>query len=81
MRTVASHRLVADVDGGAGAGRRLIIRDVRVMGFYGGHCEVQYDDVRVPENHLLGPRGAGFKIAQRRLGPGRAGIGWRRRRQ
>ncbi len=48
-----------------------ILRDVRVMGRYGSHCEVRYDDVRVPESHLLGPRGAGFKIAQRRLGPGR----------
>ncbi len=48
-----------------------ILRDVRVMGQYGGHCEVQYDDVRVPKKNLLGPRGGGFKIAQRRLGPGR----------
>jgi len=48
-----------------------ILRDVRVMGHYGGHCEVQYDDVRVPKKNLLGPRGGGFKIAQRRLGPGR----------
>jgi alkylation response protein AidB-like acyl-CoA dehydrogenase len=48
-----------------------ILRDVRVMGQYGGHCEVQYDNVRVPGKNLLGPRGGGFKIAQRRLGPGR----------
>ena len=48
-----------------------ILRDVKVMGHLGGHCEVQYDNVRVPESNLLGPRGAGFKIAQRRLGPGR----------
>ena len=48
-----------------------ILRDVKVMGQFGGHCEVDYDDVRVPEDHLLGPRGAGFRIAQRRLGPGR----------
>ena len=48
-----------------------IVRDVRVMGHYGGHCEVKYNGVRVPESNLLGPRGAGFKIAQRRLGPGR----------
>ena len=48
-----------------------IVRDVRVMGHYGGHCEVRYEGVRVPKSHLLGPRGAGFRIAQRRLGPGR----------
>ena len=48
-----------------------ILRDVRVMGHAGGHCEVKYDNVRVPEENLLGPRGAGFKIAQKRLGPGR----------
>ncbi|MDD9802571.1 MAG: acyl-CoA dehydrogenase family protein [Deltaproteobacteria bacterium] len=48
-----------------------IVRDVKVMGRYGGHCEVRYRGVRVPESNLLGPRGAGFRIAQRRLGPGR----------
>jgi len=48
-----------------------IVRDVKVMGHLGGHCEVKFRDVRVPESNLLGPRGAGFKIAQRRLGPGR----------
>ena len=48
-----------------------IVRDVRVLGRYGGHCEVRYENVRVPRTNLLGPRGAGFFIAQRRLGPGR----------
>ncbi|HSP99660.1 MAG TPA: acyl-CoA dehydrogenase family protein [Candidatus Dormibacteraeota bacterium] len=48
-----------------------IVREVPVMGMYGGHCEVTYDQVRVPRKNLLGERGAGFLIAQQRLGPGR----------
>ncbi len=48
-----------------------IIRDVKVMGQPDGHYEVVYDNVRVPKDNLLGPRGQGFKIAQDRLGPGR----------
>lgn len=48
-----------------------IVRDVPVLGHHGGHCEVEYDNVRVPRENLLGPRGKGFQIAQDRLGPGR----------
>ncbi|MFD1930316.1 MULTISPECIES: acyl-CoA dehydrogenase family protein [Nonomuraea] len=48
-----------------------IVRETPVLGLSGGHCEVRYDDVRVPAASLLGPRGHGFVIAQRRLGPGR----------
>src|SRR3954467_11345907 len=50
-----------------------LIRPVSVMGHDGGpgHCEIRYEDCRVPADSLLGPRGAGFKIAQDRLGPGR----------
>lgn len=49
-----------------------IVRVVPVMGeTSGGHCEVRYNDVRVPLTNLLGPRGQAFKIAQKRLGPGR----------
>ena len=48
-----------------------IVRETPVLGIHGGHCEVAYDDVRVPADHLLGDRGRGFAIAQERLGPGR----------
>jgi alkylation response protein AidB-like acyl-CoA dehydrogenase len=48
-----------------------LVREVPVMGMWGGHCEVAYEDVRVPRQNLLGARGAGFLIAQQRLGPGR----------
>ncbi|GAA3845901.1 acyl-CoA dehydrogenase [Sphaerisporangium flaviroseum] len=49
----------------------VIVRDTPVLGIEGGHCEVRYEDVRVPAQNLLGPRGQGFVIAQERLGPGR----------
>jgi alkylation response protein AidB-like acyl-CoA dehydrogenase len=48
-----------------------IVRETPVLGLLGGHCEVAYEDVRVPRTHLLGERGQGFLIAQQRLGPGR----------
>ena len=49
-----------------------IVRVVPVMGeTEGGHCELKFNNVRVPLTNLLGPRGQAFKIAQRRLGPGR----------
>src|SRR3954470_2360791 len=55
-----------------------ILRDVPTMehpyerfGAYGGHAEIEYEDVRVGADALLGARGAGFLIAQQRLGPGR----------
>ena len=55
-----------------------IVRDVATMeqpaehfGRIGGHAEIAYEGVRVPKDALLGARGAGFEIAQQRLGPGR----------
>ena len=50
-----------------------LIRAVSVMGHTGGggHCEIRYEDCRVPATNLLGVEGGGFAIAQARLGPGR----------
>ncbi len=50
-----------------------IVRSTPVFGWQDqhGHCEVVYDNVRVPVTNLLGDEGTGFAIAQARLGPGR----------
>ncbi len=49
-----------------------IVRPVPVMGeTEGAHCEIVYDNVRVPVTNTLGEVGDGFRIAQKRLGPGR----------
>ncbi|MDT5028209.1 MAG: acyl-CoA dehydrogenase [Micromonosporaceae bacterium] len=50
-----------------------IVRSLSVFGYNDqhGHCEIAYTDARVPVDHLLGEEGAGFAIAQARLGPGR----------
>lgn len=52
-----------------------LVRNISVMGHAGGghasHGEVIYQSCRVPQSNLLGHAGAGFAIAQERLGPGR----------
>jgi alkylation response protein AidB-like acyl-CoA dehydrogenase len=49
-----------------------IARVVPTMGStHGAHCEVWLKGVCVPKENLLGERGAGFVVAQKRLGPGR----------
>jgi acyl-CoA dehydrogenase len=52
-----------------------LVRNISVMGEPGdghaSHAEIRYNSVRVPRSYLLGDEGAGFVIAQQRLGPGR----------
>jgi alkylation response protein AidB-like acyl-CoA dehydrogenase len=52
-----------------------VVRPIPVLGHAGRgwstHCEVRYTNVRVPVENTLGGEGAGFLIAQKRLGPGR----------
>ncbi len=52
-----------------------LVRRVPVMGHegrgWGTHCETRFTDVRVPFANTLGDPGDGFRLAQKRLGPGR----------
>jgi len=52
-----------------------LIRNISIMGDEGedylSHGEVEFKDCRVPAANLIGEEGAGFTLAQVRLGPGR----------
>ncbi|HET6771753.1 MAG TPA: acyl-CoA dehydrogenase family protein [Acidimicrobiales bacterium] len=48
-----------------------IVRGINVWGRDSDHCEIIYDDVRVPLDNALGARGSGHQAAQDRLGAGR----------
>jgi acyl-CoA dehydrogenase len=51
-----------------------VVRDIPHLGpdlVHAAHAEIEYDDVRIPEENLLGELNAGFVHAQERLGPAR----------
>lgn len=52
-----------------------LVRNIPIMGDAGedyiSHGEVKFIDCKVPATNLIGKEGAGFALAQERLGPGR----------
>jgi acyl-CoA dehydrogenase len=50
-----------------------LVRPLPVMGHEAGpgHCEIRFEECRVPTSNLLGRQSMGFAVAQDRLGPGR----------
>lgn len=52
-----------------------LVRNIKIMGEAGedwaSHAEVRFENCRVPQSNRIGGEGAGFALAQDRLGPGR----------
>ena len=69
------HRRASQIIVPADAPGLELVRAVPTLGHRGRgwstHCELRYSGVRVPVANTLGGVGDGFRIAQKRLGPGR----------
>jgi acyl-CoA dehydrogenase len=50
-----------------------ILRRIEIMGpeEHGGHCELEFDGLEIPEENILGGLGKGLRVTQTRLGPAR----------
>jgi acyl-CoA dehydrogenase len=48
-----------------------LVRDVETMSGSHNHCEIRITDLRVPDSNMLGGRGQGHRLGQKRLGPAR----------
>jgi acyl-CoA dehydrogenase len=50
-----------------------ILRRIPIMGpeEHGGHCELEFDDLRIPAENVILGEGRGLKVTQTRLGPAR----------
>ncbi|WCL48979.1 acyl-CoA dehydrogenase family protein [Leptospira sp. GIMC2001] len=50
-----------------------MVQEIDVLGSHGpgGHCELNFDNVRVHESQILGKVAEGFRLSQERLGPAR----------
>lgn len=71
----AMHKRASQIIVPMDAARITLVRNIPVMGEAGSdymsHAELRFDAVRVPVSNRIGDEGAGFALAQERLGPGR----------
>lgn len=73
--TAAPHKRASQIIVPLDAPGYRMVRNIPVMGEggsdYASHGEVRFEGVRVPQSNRIGAEGAGFALAQERLGPGR----------